>query len=330
MQRSHHCRLLMKAALCVATLAVSPLLSAAEGNTAPLPTGDEVIAKYESFLGGAAALAKVKTRTVLSRRMDIGAATDEKLVRYSKAPMFSIMYHTALDNSFTFYQNGCDGKVGWTRDPKRADGAPALGPTSQTGNCEEELYYYGYFALNVDRLKANVKQFDVVGTLKIVPADPSSVGGLAGGKGRDLIPPGPRQVYLVLSTPARSTDDYDWLYFDTETGALLRRADAGKGPKPITPGVTPRFTDFIQYREVGDGTRATFQFVSTAAGGSQQRGVHTSIVDNDPKTPMPDDLFNRPYDVNNEDKDFCLAGSVQRIPQENGPTRVDCMLWSLK
>jgi hypothetical protein len=330
MERKYHYGSLTHALLWAAALTVSPLSSAVEGEAAPLPTGEAVVAKYESFLGGAAALAKVRTRIVLSRRIDRGAATDENLVRYSKAPMFSIMYHTALDGSFRFYQNGCDGKVGWSRSAKRADGAPVIGPTSQTGNCEEELYYYGYFALDAARLKANVKQLDVKGRLKIVPADPSSVGGLAGGKGRDLIPPGPRQAYLVLATPARSTDDYVWLYFDTETGALLRRADAGKGPTPVAPGTSPRFTDFIQYREVGDGTRATFQFVSTAAGGSQQRGVHTSIVDNDAKTPMPDELFNRPYDVNNMDKDFCLAGFVQRTPQEDGFTRVECMLWSLK
>jgi hypothetical protein len=330
MQKKSYRSVLVNAVLGAAALAASPLPSAAEGRAAALPTGDEVIAKYESFLGGAAALGKVKTRIVLSRRIDVGAATDEMLVRYSKAPMFSIMYHTALDNSFTFYQNGCDGKVGWSRSATRADGAPVIGPTSQTGNCEEELYYYGYFALNVARLKANVKRFEVMGTLQIVPADPGSVGGLAGGKGRDLIPPGPRQVYLVLCTPARGTDNYVWLYFDTQTGALLRRADAGKGPTPVTPGTNPRFTDFIQYRDVGDGTRATFQFVSTAAGGSRQRGVHTDIVDDDPKTPMSDELFNRPYDVNNMDKDFCLAGFVQRTPQEDGPTRVECMLWSLK
>jgi hypothetical protein len=294
-----HRSLIISALLCAAALALSPP-SAAEGKATPLPTGDEVIAKYERFLGGAEALAKVKTRIVLSRRIDMSAATDEHLVHYSKAPMFSIMYHTALDDSFTFYQNGCDGTAGWSKAGKSE--APVVGPTSQTGNCEEELYYYGYFALNVQRVKANVKQFDVKGTLKIVPADPSSVGGLAGGKGRDLIPPGPRQVYLVLSTPARSTDNYVWLYFDTETGALLRRADAGKGPTPVPPGLNPRFTDFIQYREVGDGTRATFQFVSTAAGGSQQRGVHTSIVDNDPNTPMPDDLFIRTKNVYRKDK----------------------------
>jgi hypothetical protein len=137
-------------------------------------------------------------------------------------------------------------------------------------------------------------------------------------------------VYLVLSTPARSTDNYVWLYFDTATGALLRRADAGKDPTPVAPGTNPRFTDFVQYRDVGDGTRATFQFVSTAAGGRQQRGVHTSIVDNDPKTPMPDDLFNRPTNVNNMDKDYCFAGVVQRVEVADAATRVDCIPWSVR
>src|SRR4051794_11646651 len=79
-----------------------------------LPSGDEILAKYEEALGGAAALAKVMTRTVTSRRIvDIGTPSDHVLTRYSKRGNFSIMFHSALDNTFLNYTNGCDGKGGW-------------------------------------------------------------------------------------------------------------------------------------------------------------------------------------------------------------------------
>src|SRR5271170_5125126 len=53
--------------------------------TTGLPSADEILAKYEKFMGGKAALAKVMTRTVWSRRIvDTGAPGETILLRYSK------------------------------------------------------------------------------------------------------------------------------------------------------------------------------------------------------------------------------------------------------
>jgi hypothetical protein len=284
----------------VLAMAVPWVAHAAGSDSASLPSGEQILSKYESFMGGSAAASKVTSRTVSTRRLEhSNTPAETNLIRYSKKPMLSIMHHEALDGSFVRYMNGCDATGGWL-GYGRGDAAspPTSGKATTDGNCEEEAYYYGYLPLDVERLKQNVQRYEVKAKVTIVPADPSPAGALAGGHGKDLVAAGPRQTYLVLSTPVHSTDPFVWLYFDVDTGALLRRADAGHGPKPDQPGTNARYTDFIQYRDVGDGTRAPFQFVSTSPN-SEVRGIETNIDD---KTPLADDLFVRPKDVAHENK----------------------------
>ncbi|HUO21813.1 MAG TPA: hypothetical protein VMU59_04790 [Caulobacteraceae bacterium] len=277
-----------------------PGLACAQAAKAPLPSADQVLAKYERFLGGAAALSKVSTRTIETRRLQSGARfSDTSLLRLSKRPLLSIMEQSALDGSFIHYGNGCDSKGGWIgSESSENSGRPADGPASTSGICQQELFYYGYLPLDLAALKANIGRLEVKGESRIIPESPGAAGALAGGRGGDLVPDGPRQAYLVLSSPLRPNDIYMWLYFDTETGALLRREEAGKGPAPTPPGLNTRHTDFVQYREVGDGTRAPFQFISIEPN-TEVHGVEVRIVDNDP---IGDDQFVRPNDVHRQDK----------------------------
>jgi hypothetical protein len=276
-------------------LAAGPM--AQRASSEGLPTADQILAKYESALGGAAALAKVMTRTVRSRRIvDIGEPSDHLLLRLSKRPMLSIMNHNALDGSFLNYTNGCDGKTGWQGADE--SGAPRTAAASTGGICEQELYYYGYFAFDLPRMKQNIQRLEVKGIVKIAPTAPGPYGELAGGQGPELVPQGLRDVYLALSVPARKSDPFAWLYFDVQTGALLRRGEAGTGAMPVAPGDSPRLTDFIQYRNVGDGTRAPFQFV-TIDENARVRGIHLSIVDNEA---IDDSAFARPRNVRRQDK----------------------------
>lgn len=287
-------------ALCALLLALPGFTQERAANDKPLPSAEQILDKYERFLGGSAALSKVQTRVTITRRVEKSATpADTVLVRRSKKPMFSIMHHEALDGTFYRYMNGCDGTTGWVGYPQAKDeGLAKVGEASTDGNCEQEQFYYGYLSLDVARLKQNIQRLEVKGTVQIVTAEPSALGALAGGRGKDLVPAALRQAYLVLSVPRTSADQHVWLYFDTETGALLRRADAGRGPTLVQPGLNQRYTDFIQYRNVGDGTRAPFQFVSTAPN-SEVRGVTVSIEDNGP---IADDTFVRPKDVRRQDK----------------------------
>lgn len=294
------------ALLSVARVVAAVLLAAsltqtatrAQSGSRAVPTADQILAKYEEALGGAAALSKVMTRTTRTRRIvDIGTPNDHYLLRHSKRGLggvpLSIMNHGSLDGQFLFWLNGCDGKNGWQRGEKDAI---RDFKTTTDGICEHEQAFYGYFVLDLPRMKRNFARFEVKGVHKIVPADAGHFGELAGGQGSDLFGPGARETYLVLGVPS-GDDQKVWLYFDTQTGVLLRRTDAGTGAAPTPAGDPPRITDFIQYRNVGDGTRMPFQFVTV--GENRVRGIHISVVDNEP---IDDKVFIKPKVANRPDK----------------------------
>ncbi len=267
------------------------------------PSVDQILAKYEESLGGAAALAKINTRILAQRRFqDVGAPEDHYLLRYTKKPatedgkILSIMSHTALDGTFMRWTNGCDAKGGYSwsgrKDPS---GIPHDAKTSTDGICEQELYFYGYFPLDLKHMKNAYQRFEYKGIHKIFQPAAGPVGEMAGGKGPDIIPAGEaRDAYLLLGVPAKPTDDYQWLYFDTKTGVLLRFASAGDNPnwpnaplgnsastKLASAGNSARIVDLIQYRKVGDGTIAPFQFVNQSAE-TRVRGVTINVVENVP------------------------------------------------
>lgn len=269
-------------------------------SSAPLPTGDQIIAKYEQALGGAVALAKVMTRTTRTRRIvDIGTPSDHLLVRYSKrgpgGVLLSIMSHNSLDAQFLYWLNGCDGETGWQRG---ANDSVRDADTLTGGICEHEQGFYGYFALDAARMRKNFQRLDVKGIYTIVPTAPDAFGQLAGGKGPDLVPAGARDAYLVYAEPA-GKDEPAWLFFDVQTGLLLRRGETGAGAVPVPAGDSPRMTDFIQYREVGDGTRMPFQFVTIGPNAARVRGIHISVADN---TPVDDHVFIKPRVPSRQDK----------------------------
>ena len=254
-------------------------------SAASAPTVDQILMKYEEALGGAAALGKVKTRIIAQRRFqDVGTPEDEYLLRYTKSPsspdgrIFSIMSDTALDGTFLRWVNGCDAKGGFSwsgrKDPS---GVPKDARNSTDGICEQELYLYGYFAFDMAHFKRGFQHFEYKGVHKIFQPAALPVGEVASGQGPDIIAAGTaRDTYLLLAVPAKANDDYLWLYFDTKTGLLLRFASAGNnpnwpnppldnasGPSQVTAaGNSPRIVDLLQYRKVGDGTIAPFQFVN--------------------------------------------------------------------
>jgi hypothetical protein len=292
-------------------------------SAANAPTVDQILSKYEEALGGEAALTKVKTRIITQRRFqDVGTPEDEYLVRYTKAPsspdsrILSIMSDTALDGTFLRWVNGCDAKGGFSwsgrKDPS---GIPKDARNSTDGICEQELYLYGYFALDLAHLKRGFQRFEYKGIHKIFQPAAMPVGEVAGGQGPDIIAAGTaRDTFLLLAVPAKANDDYQWLYFDTKTGLLLRFASAGNNPNWPNPpldnaagpsqvmaaGNSPRIVDLLQYRKVGDGTIAPFQFVNQGPE-TRVRGVIMNLVDN---APIDDSVFLRPKNSLKPDKGF--------------------------
>ena len=294
------------------------------------PSVDQILTHYQEALGGAAALAKVNTRVIAQRRFqDVGTPEDEYLLRYTKKPgaengrLLSIMSDSALDGTFLRWPNGCDEKGGWSwsgrKDPS---GIPKDAKNSTDGLCEQELYFYGYFPLDLDHLRKAYQRFEYKGIHKIFQPAALPVGEVAGGQGPDIIPAASaRDTYLLLGVPARATDDYTWLYFDTSTGLLLRFASAGNnpnwpnpplanssGPAKLSPaGDSARIVDLLQYRKVGDGTIAPFQFVNQGPE-TRVRGVIMKLIEN---APVKDSVFTRPKNSLKGDRGFGADKSAQ-------------------
>jgi hypothetical protein len=288
-----------------------------------VPSVDQILAKYEEALGGADALARINTRVITQRRFqDVGTPEDHYLLRYTKKPssengrIISIMSHTALDGTFLRWSNGCDAKGGYSWSGRKdSSGIPHDGKNSTDGLCEQELYFYGYFPLDLSHLKRVFQRLEYKGVHKIFQPTASAVGEMAGGQGPDIIPAGEaRDTYLLLGVPAKAGDDYEWLYFDTKTGLLLRFASAGNNPnwpnsplgggtEPVTvaaAGNSARIVDLIQYRKIGDGTVAPFQFVNQGPE-TRVRGVTINVVEN---APIADGVLLRPKNSLRSDKGF--------------------------
>ena len=266
--------------------------------TTGLPSADEVLAKYEKFMGGKEALAKVKTRTVWTRRIATTGAPDETvLLHFSKVPNLSIMRHNNLDTTLNHWQNGCDNAGGW----QRAGGPDKIkdsGPNASAGPmCHQELYYYGYLALDLAFMKQAYKSIQVKSELSYVQPEVGVYGALAGGKGKDLVPGGVRDVYLVLAVAAREGDEGSWFIFDKETGALLRRqSDDGETPGPSRSECQVHQLPAIS--RSGRWHRGPYQWVSQNKN-AIIRGVATEIIDN---APLDDEIFIRPKNALREDK----------------------------
>lgn len=294
--------------------------------TAQHPSVEAILGKYEAALGGASALSKVKTRVIVQRRFqDIGTPEDEYLMRYTKQPpapggrLLSIMSDTSLDGTFLRWVNGCDaaGGFSWSgrNDPS---GKPHEAKNSTDGICQQELYFYGYFPLSLDRLKEAYQRFEYKGIHKIYQPSAGPEGEIAGGQDKDILPGGQaRDAYLLLGVPSKPEDDYTWLYFDTSTGLLLRFASGGNNPNwPNSPldnssnptklsaaGNSARIVDLLNYRAVGDGTIAPFQFVNQGPK-TRVRGVIMTMVES---APVEDTVFRRPKNSLRADKGFGMA-----------------------
>lgn len=289
------------------------------------PSVDQILERYQASLGGARALANVRTRIVTQRRFqDIGTPEDHYLMRFSERPsseemrLLSIQSHTSLDGKFLRWSNGCDADGGWNwsgrNDPS---GRVRVGKTSTDGLCEQELYFYGYLPLDLTHLKKAYQRLEYKGIHKIFQPVAGPEGEMAGRTGPDLVPAGQaRDAYLLLGVPAKHGDDYEWLYFDTKTGVLLRFASTGNPPlsnaganpddirteqdKFSLAGNTERIVDFIQYRKVGDGTIAPFQFVNQGPT-TRVRGVIMNLIDN---AAIADSVLTRPTNSLRADKGF--------------------------
>jgi hypothetical protein len=189
-----------------------------------LPTVDQVLAKYVQALGGEQALRKVTSRAITaSQYIPTGPGgvipTPAAVERLQKAP--NLMITTYRAPAFTI-ADGFDGTAAWTQNQAGRVAEPVK---LDSGRAARGADFYE--PLN---LKQEYAQLTVRGIEKI--------------NGRD--------TYLVVGVPVG--DKPESLYFDTQTGLLLRKQTVL--PTPI--GDSPFQIDFDDYRDTGSGVMVPF------------------------------------------------------------------------
>ena len=209
------------------TPAATPVFPVFEPVTTPkpaLPTADQILAKYVQALGGEQALRKVTTRTITGTQyIPTGPGgvvpTPASVERLQKAPNLAVTTYRAPAYAIA---EGFDGTAAWAQNQAGRVGEPVkldVGRAARAADFYEPL-----------NLKQAYAQLTVRGIEKV--------------NGRD--------AYLVVGVPAG--DKPESLYFDTQTGLLLRKQTVL--PTPI--GDSPFQTDFDDYRDTGSGVKFPF------------------------------------------------------------------------
>jgi hypothetical protein len=182
-----------------------------------LPTTDQILDKYTQALGGPAAIEKLKSR-VMKGTVTTAAGLSMGYELYQSGSDKVLALITPPQQPVV--ERGFNGSVGWEKSPK--------GIRDLAGG---EVYYLRrYPDLSKDiKLKDQFTRLAVAGKDKI--------------NGRD--------VYVVRGTTIDNRRER--LYFDVETGLLLRRTSSTTTPI----GVIPEQVDFEDYRDV-DGLKMPF------------------------------------------------------------------------
>jgi len=182
------------------------------------PSADQVLDRYVEAIGGRDAWKKLNSR-VSTGTIDVPDMNLTGTIEiHEKAPNF--LLHTVVFNGATFRQ-GFDGTRAWMDNP--TDGL-----REETGDELADTRFDADFYHPLD-LRTLYSKFSVTGTEKI----------------------GEREAYVVEAT--RAGGNADKLYFDTETGLVVRFV-----LKRHTPDGVKSFQEDLQdYREV-DGIKLPF------------------------------------------------------------------------
>jgi photosynthetic reaction center cytochrome c subunit len=189
------------------------------------PTADQILAKYIQALGGEQAIRKVTSR-LITATMEIpsgpGGTTPvpSQVEQYRKAPNLTLnINHTP---TYTV-SDGFDGTTAWTQDMNGvvSDVAFAL----DQGRIKRGADFYE--TLN---LKQQYARMVVLGVERV----------------------NDREVYAVNGVP--QGDSVERLYFDMQTGLLLRKITI----LPTPFGNIPFQVDYDNYRDTGSGVKYPF------------------------------------------------------------------------
>jgi hypothetical protein len=180
------------------------------------PTADQILAKYLAALGGQAAIDKLKTAVMKGTYTGANGAA----LPYEVEMVAPDKFHILVTTQQGMMERAFDGAVGWEKDGR---GVAPLAPNTLATLKQMFLFY------------SNIKLKEQFTSLRV-------------GR-RDKI--GEREVVTISGRTADNRREQ--LYFDAETGLLVRRTRY----TPTIIGIIPEQTDFEDYRDV-DGVKFPF------------------------------------------------------------------------
>jgi hypothetical protein len=187
----------------------------------PLPIVEQIFDRYIQALGGKAALDKLTTRVIKAAEVSADGSTST-VELYAKAPNKLLSITTASPPAKSVYVQGFTGESAWGQfNNGRVSDLSGLDLVQATRDAE--------FHKGLSYFRTEYSQITL--------------------KGRERI--GEREVYVVQGM---NSDDFrEWLFFDTQTGLLVRRY----GELKTVLGRMPFQADYEDYREV-DGVKLPF------------------------------------------------------------------------
>lgn len=222
-----------------------------------LPAAEQLVDKYTQAIGGAAAIERLKTRIAKGTYTATHGPAAAPVEIYQEAPNKFLAVATLQNGPMRQVYNGTSG---WASTTDAAGGRPI------TGAALLDLKRRADFFIDL-RLKDQFSRMRTVGKEKI----------------------GDRDAYVVRAFTADRR--LETLYFDTQTGLLLRRIDYVDS----IIGRIPRVTDFDDYRDAG-GVKVPFSVQRYQLEGFDALTLHFSEV-----------RFNAPID----EAQFSLPGAAK-------------------
>jgi hypothetical protein len=227
-----------------------------------LPSVDQIVAKYVQALGGEQALRKVTTRVITgTQTVPTGPGgtvpMPAALERSQKAP--NLVVSTYKTPTFTI-SDGFDGTKAWAQDFRGRVAEP--GTLDQTRAKRDSDFY-----LPLDLKQAYAKM---------------QVEGVENVNGHD--------AYVVTAQPQGEREER--LYFDVETGLLLRKWSSL--PTPV--GDAPFQVNYDDYRDTGSGVRFPYLITMNPAGPRLEPSTNVTIrvIKVQDNAPLDSSKFTKP------------------------------------
>lgn len=226
------------------------------------PSVDDILNKYAQAIGGEQAVRKVTSRMIAATQ-DIATGAGGRIPAqaqveiYQKAPnLLRNVYHT---DKFTI-SDGFDGANSWAQNARGI-------VTNDSGIDLARAKRNADFYLGLD-FKREYARLTVTGTEKVNNRDAYVMVGIVQGAGPDR------------------------LYFDTQTGLLLRRLTL----QPTPFGSTPTEVDYDDYRDAGGGLKLPFLIRTTPGSVGAVLAVSSAIRIQkvDSNAPMDSSRFVKP------------------------------------